>query len=71
MTARAFDIESLEREATSRTGLEDFGGGDWREALGVLLDSALREARLTETGRAIVRGERTPARPGAATLQRR
>jgi hypothetical protein len=52
-----FDIEVLEREAMSRTGLRDFGEGDWRAALGVLLESVEREARLTDPGRSIVHGE--------------
>jgi hypothetical protein len=52
-----FDIEVFEREAMSRTGLRDFGEGDWHAALGVLLESVEREARLSDSGRSIVRGE--------------
>jgi hypothetical protein len=48
-------IDELERAARERTGLEDFGAGDWRKALGVLLDSAFREAQLHDAGRAMVR----------------
>jgi hypothetical protein len=47
-------IEALERAARERTGLEDFGAGDWREALERLLDSVEREARLHEAGRAML-----------------
>ncbi len=51
-----FDLDELEREAIERVGLEDFGAGDWRYALGVLLDAVEREARLTTIGRMLVRG---------------
>ncbi len=53
------EIASLERDAMQRTGLEDFGTGDWREALGVLLDCAEREAGLSDTGRALLRAQLT------------
>ncbi len=36
------------------TDLEDFGDGEWREALARLVESANREARLNDVGRAIV-----------------
>ncbi len=58
MTSR-LDIESLEREARNRTGLDDFGTGDWREAVGVLLDCAEHEAQLSEPGRAMLRAQLT------------
>ena len=53
------EIEPLEREAMDRTGLVDFGTGDWREALAVLLDCAEREAQLSEQGRALLRAQST------------
>ncbi|MBW2291736.1 MAG: sulfotransferase [Deltaproteobacteria bacterium] len=49
-----FDIEALEREAMNRTGLDDFGPGDWRQAMHRLLRSAEEEAQLSKAGRAIV-----------------
>ncbi len=55
----SLEITSLERDAIERTGLEDFGEGDWREALGVLLACAEREARLSETGWALLRAQLT------------
>jgi hypothetical protein len=54
-TPAAFDVEALEREAHERTGLGDFGTGDWREPLGRLLESARREADLHDTGVAMLR----------------
>jgi hypothetical protein len=54
-TATALDVEGLEREARERTGLSDFGAGDWREALGRLVESALREAQLHDVGVAMLR----------------
>ena len=51
------DVAALEHEAVECAGLEDFGSGDWREALGVLLDSIEAEARLTQAGRRIVHDE--------------
>jgi Sulfotransferase family len=49
--------EALVDEATAATGLDDFGGGSWREALERLLDSLRHEARLGELGTAIVADE--------------
>lgn len=45
-------VEDLHASATKATGLDDFGADDdnYREALGVLLDSYQREADLTELG---------------------
>lgn len=45
-------VEDLHASATKATGLDDFGSDDdnYREALGVLLDSYRREADLTEFG---------------------
>jgi hypothetical protein len=51
----AADLDVLERAARERTGLSDFGAGDWRDALARLLDAAGGEARLSEAGEAIVR----------------
>jgi len=45
------NIESLEQAARERTGLEDFGTPEYREALAVLLDSALSEGRMNDAGR--------------------
>ncbi len=49
--------EVLEREARARTGLEDFGGGDWRDALDRLIESARAEADLSEQGRVLFRSQ--------------
>jgi len=50
----------LHASATRITGLADFGAGDYRDGLAVLLDSCAREAGLTELGakahRAFLRG---------------
>ncbi|MCR8896678.1 sulfotransferase [Gordonia sp. GONU] len=43
-------IEDLHASATRATGLEDFGGTDYLEPLGILLDSYRSEAGLTELG---------------------
>ena len=52
--------EDLHASATRITGLADFGSGDYRDGLAVLLDSCARDAGLTELGtkvfRAFVRG---------------
>lgn len=44
------DIETLCAAARARTGLADFGPGNFREPLGVLIASIAREAELTERG---------------------
>lgn len=53
-------IEDLHASATKVVGLDDFGAEDYREGLGVLLDSYHREADLTPFGnkinRAFLRG---------------
>jgi len=49
--------EPLVDQAVETSGLSDFGGDEWREALDVLLDSLNREGRLNELGEAIVSGE--------------
>jgi hypothetical protein len=50
-------VEDLEASATRLTSLTDFGGGDYREGLGVLLDSYARDEQLTELGRRVKRSE--------------
>lgn len=45
--------------AVQGTGLDDFGGDTWREALERLLDSLRHEARLSELGEAVVADELT------------
>jgi Sulfotransferase family len=49
--------ETLVDRATGATGLDDFGGDTWQEALDRLLDSLRSEARLSELGMAIVADE--------------
>jgi hypothetical protein len=49
--------EALLEAARKATGLEDFGGGDWRTHLRVLLRAYDDEAHLTEMGRTMVEGE--------------
>lgn len=51
------DIAAIETEARRKTGLENFGTGNWREGIEVLADSAEAEARLNETGLGILRAE--------------
>ncbi|MCG3170215.1 MAG: hypothetical protein CALGDGBN_01754 [Pseudomonadales bacterium] len=50
-------LDSLLAQARRRTALDDFGAGDFLEALTVLLDALEREAELTLTGRIIARDE--------------
>ena len=52
--APPFDIDALAHEAVERTGLDDFGPGDWRDAAQRLLRCVESEARLNQAGRAIV-----------------
>lgn len=52
---RRLDVDDLIRTATTRSGLDDFGGDGFREPLAVLVDSIEREARLHAVGRAITR----------------
>lgn len=52
-----FDTEQLEREAMDQTGLEDFGAGDWREAMARLLEAAEGEAQLNDAGRFMLRSQ--------------
>lgn len=48
-------VEDLQASATRITGLTDFGGDDYTEALGVLLDSYHRDEQLTPLGSKISR----------------
>jgi len=48
------DAGSLVGAACERTGLDDFGGTDWREGLDRLIDSLNGEASLTEGGEQIL-----------------
>lgn len=43
-------VEDLHASATKACGLTDFGSDEYREALGVLLESYQRDADLTELG---------------------
>jgi len=49
--------EAMLEAARDATGLEDFGGGAWREHFRALLRAYDEESRLTEAGRAMVQGE--------------
>ena len=53
MTAASFDVESMVAEAREQTGLSDFGGDAWRDALAVLAVSLDREANLHAIGRSV------------------
>jgi hypothetical protein len=50
-------VEDLEASATRLTTLTDFGGADYREGIGVLLDSYAGDEQLTELGRRVKRSE--------------
>lgn len=50
---RAMTVQGLQRAASKRTGLTDFGPSDYEEPLAVLLDSIEAEARLHPVGRLI------------------
>ena len=50
-------VEDLEASATRLTSLTDFGGDDYREGLGVLLESYARDEELTDLGRRVKRSE--------------
>jgi sulfotransferase family protein len=45
-----FDADQLVEMATSRTGLDDFGGDTWREGLDRLVDALATESDLSEIG---------------------
>jgi hypothetical protein len=50
-------VADLEASATRLTTLTDFGGDDYREGLGVLLESYTNDEQLTELGRRVKRSE--------------
>jgi hypothetical protein len=50
-------VESLLEKASANTGLEDFGGDEFRAPLTLLLDSLEKEAKLTSMGRLVARGD--------------
>lgn len=50
-------VEDLEASATRLTTLTDFGGDDYRQGLGVLLESYAKDEELTELGRRVKRSE--------------
>jgi Sulfotransferase family len=50
-------VEELEASATRLTTLTDFGGDEYREGFGVLLDSYARDEQLTDLGRKVKRQE--------------
>ena len=53
----ALDVGSLLEEAERRTGLDDYGGTDFREPLRVLADSLQNEAGLHFIGRCMARND--------------
>lgn len=53
------DVESLISQACDDAGTDDFGAGAWREGLDHLAAALESEARLNDTGRAVVPGELT------------
>jgi Sulfotransferase family len=57
LTSTIPSASRLIEEAKERTGLEDFGNGDFVEALSRLLKSCQREARLNLIGRLALRGD--------------
>jgi hypothetical protein len=50
-------VEDLHASAIKLTGLTDFGDDEYREGLGVLLDSYAQDEALTELGRRVKRSE--------------
>jgi hypothetical protein len=50
-------VEDLEASATRLTTLTDFGAEDYRQGLGVLLESYAKDEELTELGRRVKRSE--------------
>ena len=53
------DVEALIAQACDEAGTDDFGDGAWREGLDQLTAALDAEARLNDTGRAVVPGELT------------
>ncbi len=70
MSAVDLSVESLAAEARAKTGLEDFGGDPWREALEALTASLDREANLHEVGRAVQRARLVDSLAVRLTLAR-
>jgi hypothetical protein len=50
----SLDADVLLEQAAESTGLDDFGPSSFREGLDVLIDSAARESRLHDDGRALL-----------------
>lgn len=50
-------MSELAEKARAATGLTNFGGDGWQEGLERLIDSAKREARLNDAGRAMFEGQ--------------
>ncbi|MGN6609099.1 MAG: sulfotransferase family protein [Jatrophihabitans sp.] len=48
-------VDDLHASATRRTGLSDFGAGEYRDGLAVLIESYERDAGLTELGAKVAR----------------
>lgn len=56
MSANDFALDTLLAEACVRAGgLDDFGPGDFRQGLVVLADALEKEARLSVSGRGLLR----------------
>ena len=51
------DVEGLLEKARRNTGLVDFGGNEFREPLGLLIESLETEANLSLLGRVVARGD--------------
>jgi hypothetical protein len=56
-TVRAMDVDALVQRACDETGLDDFGGTEWRAGLDRLTDALAAEGRLNDIGSAMVPGE--------------
>ncbi len=50
-------VDSLLENASAKTGLTDFGGDEFREPLGLLIESLEGEAKLSLLGRLVARGD--------------
>jgi hypothetical protein len=57
VTELTLDAVTLVAQAQESTGLDDFGGDDWREGLDRLIPAFRDEARLNDLGNTIVPGE--------------
>jgi hypothetical protein len=58
-TVPPVNVDELVQQACDETGHDDFGGTEWRDGLDQLVASLDTEARLNDTGRAVVPGELT------------